>query len=159
MRNPFSLAVLAIGLAAGLATGLAVGLAVAMPVAAQTPAPQITIYKDPQCGCCQAYADHLAENGFGVTVKPTHDLVAMSRDAGIPDDLQGCHLGYIDGYVVSGHVPVNTVRRLLAERPRIKGVTLPGMPMGSPGMNGEKTEPFTIYEIGPGAMPTVYAVE
>ena len=74
------------------------------------------------------------------------------------DDFQGCHLTYIDGYVVSGHVPVATVNQLLSERPRIKGVTLPGMPMGSPGMNGQKTAPFTIYEIGDGA-PKVYAVE
>ena len=70
----------------------------------------------------------------------------------------------VDDYVVSGHVPVNTVKRLLSERPPIKGVTLPGMPMGSPGMNGEKTEPFTIYEIGTGTAtgtgaPKVFAVE
>src|SRR3546814_2652481 len=71
----------------------------------------------------------------------------MSRAAGIPDDYQGCHLSQIDGYVVSGHVPVETVNRLLSERPDIAGITLPGMPMGSPGMSGVKTEPFTIYEI------------
>jgi hypothetical protein len=137
---------------------IAVILAFATPLAAQNSTPNITIYKNPQCGCCQAYADNLAKNGFAVTVKPTHDLVAMSRKAGIPDDFQGCHRGYVDGYVVSGHVPVNTVKRLLSERPRIKGVTLPGMPMGSPGMNGQKTMPFTIYEVGSGA-PKVFAIE
>lgn len=116
------------------------------------------LYKNPQCGCCEGYADYLRENGFTVTVKPTHELVAMSRAAGIPDDFEGCHLSYIDGYVVSGHVPIGTVHRLLKERPDIKGITLPGMPMGSPGMSGAKTEAFTIYEINDGK-PKVYAVE
>lgn len=117
-----------------------------------------TLYKNPQCGCCENYADYLRQNGYTVTVKPTHDLVAMSQEAGIADDFQGCHLAFIDGYVVSGHVPVTTVNRLLSERPAIKGVTLPGMPMGSPGMNGQKAAPFQIYEIGDGT-PKVYAVE
>lgn len=93
-----------------------------------------------------------------MTVKPTHELVPMSREAGIPDDFQGCHLAFIENYVVSGHVPVDTVNRLLTERPDIKGVTLPGMPMGSPGMNGVKRQPFTVYEVGEG-QPKVYAVE
>jgi hypothetical protein len=125
---------------------------------AADPAKAATLYKNPQCGCCEGYADYLRQNGYAVTVKPTHDLVTMGREAGMADDFQGCHLTYIDGYVVSGHVPVTTVNRLLRERPRIKGVTLPGMPMGSPGMNGQKAAPFTIYEIGDGA-PKVYAVE
>jgi len=117
-----------------------------------------TLYKNPQCGCCEEYADYLRQNGFTVTVKPTHELVPMSRQAGIPDNFQGCHLAFIDDYVVSGHVPVTAVNRLLRERPDIKGISLPGMPMGSPGMSGAKTEPFTIYEISDGA-PKVYAVE
>jgi hypothetical protein len=121
-------------------------------------AEEVTLYKNPQCGCCEAYADYLRDNGFTVTVKPTHGLVAMSREAGIPDDFQGCHLAFIDDYVVSGHVPVGTVNRLLSERPDFKGVTLPGMPMGSPGMTGTKTDPFTIYTVGD-ERPEIYAVE
>ena len=124
----------------------------------ESKAADVTLFKNPQCGCCENYADYLRDNGFSVTVKPTHDLTAKSREAGIPDDFQGCHLSFIDGYVVSGHVPVNTVNRLLKERPGIKGVTMPGMPMGSPGMNGDKSAPFTIYEVG-SATPKVYAVE
>lgn len=120
--------------------------------------PAATLYKNPQCGCCEGYAEYLRANGYTVDVKPTHELTPMSRAAGIPDDFQGCHLTYIDDYVVSGHVPVATVNRLLAERPAIKGITLPGMPMGSPGMNGVKQEPFTIYSVGPDR-PTVYATE
>lgn len=117
-----------------------------------------TLYKNPQCGCCEGYAEYLRANGYTVDVKPTHELTPMSRAAGVPDDFQGCHLTYIDDYVVSGHVPVETVNRLLAERPAIKGITLPGMPMGSPGMNGVKQGPFTIYTIG-SDRPTVYATE
>lgn len=121
-------------------------------------AADVTLYKNPQCGCCEGYAEYLRENGFTVTVEPTHELVAMSRVAGIPEEFQGCHLSFIEDYVVSGHVPVNTVNRLLSERPDIKGITLPGMPMGSPGMVGEKTEPFTIYKISDGPAK-IYGVE
>ncbi|WP_420402377.1 DUF411 domain-containing protein [Nisaea sp.] len=127
-------------------------------VEAADPVKTATLYKNPQCGCCEGYADYLRQNGYAVTVKPTHDLATMSREAGIAEEFQGCHLSFINGYVVSGHVPVAAVNRLLAERPAIKGVTLPGMPMGSPGMNGQKIAPFIIYEIGDGT-PKVYAVE
>ena len=119
---------------------------------------EVTLHKNPGCQCCDGYADYLRQNGFTVTVKPTHELSQMSRAAGIPDAFQGCHLSQIDGYVVSGHVPVEAVNRLLTERPVIAGITLPGMPMGSPGMSGTKAEPFTIYEIG-GEEPEIYAVE
>jgi hypothetical protein len=117
-----------------------------------------TLYKNPQCGCCETYADYLRENGFEVTVKPTHDLPLMKRQFGVPSELEGCHTTLVDGYVVEGHVPVNTFVRLLTERPDIKGISLPGMPAGSPGMFGEKAAPFTIYEIGDGPAK-VYAVE
>ncbi|MCW5701640.1 MAG: DUF411 domain-containing protein, partial [Bradyrhizobium sp.] len=95
------------------------GIATAHAGDPPTALPKATLYKNPQCGCCESYADYLRENGFTVTVKPTHELVAMSREAGIPDDFQGCHLTFIDDYVVSGHVPVATVNRLLSERPDI----------------------------------------
>jgi len=119
----------------------------------------MTIWKNPGCMCCDGYAEYLEKNGFKVTVKATHDLSAKSRAAGIPEDFQGCHLGMIDGYVVSGHVPVATVNKLLTERPSIKGVTLPGMPAGSPGMSGQKDSPWEIYAIDGSQAPKVYAVE
>ena len=117
-----------------------------------------TLYKDPQCGCWEAYADHLRESGFEVTVTPTHQLPQIKRQHGVPSALEGCHTTLVDGYVVEGHVPVATLLRLLAEKPDIRGISLPGMPAGSPGMSGEKTAPFTIYEIGEG-QPRLYAVE
>ena len=138
------------------AAGLLV--AAATPAAAQSAPATVALYKNPECGCCESYADYLREHGFTVTVTPTHDLAQMSRQAGIPDDFPGCHLSFIDGYAVSGHVPMSIVKRLLDERPAIKGITLPGMPLGSPGMGGSKTEPFTVYQVGEGA-PEIYAVE
>ena len=132
-------------------------VSMALPASAEE-LPSATLYKNPQCGCCEEYAKYLRKNGFTVTVKPTHDLALISRQAGVPASLEGCHTMMIGGYVVEGHVPVTTLKRLLTERPNIKGISLPGMPMGSPGMTGQKTEPFTIYQIKNGA-PDVYAVE
>ena len=119
-----------------------------------------TLYKNPQCSCCEGYADYLRSNGFDVTVKPTNDLAMISHNAGVPEKLEGCHTMFVDGYVVDGHVPVDIVHRLLIEHPAIAGITLPGMPPGSPGMVGEKTEPFVVYAVRKGGgTPTVYAKE
>jgi len=118
-----------------------------------------TLYKDPNCGCCEGYAAYLRQNGFTVDVKPTNDLAEISQKAGVPEKFQGCHTMFMSDYVVDGHVPVEVIRKLLSERPQIAGITLPGMPVGSPGMYGEKKAPFTIYAVTKdGAAPTVYAV-
>ena len=118
------------------------------------------LYKNPSCMCCEGYADYLRTNGFDVEVKPTHDLAQISLKAGVPAELEGCHTMFIKGYVVDGHVPVDVIRKLLSEKPAIAGITLPGMPSGSPGMYGTKTEKFTIYAVTKdGKEPTVYATE
>lgn len=119
---------------------------------------QATLYKNPQCGCCEEYAKHLREHGFAVSVVERLDLPLVKTQHGVPEALAGCHTTLIDGYVVEGHVPLAILDRLLAERPAIRGISLPGMPTGSPGMPGPKSEPFTIYAITDGP-PTVYAVE
>ena len=121
-------------------------------------ASEVKLYKNPQCGCCEEYAGYLKRNGFDVEVTSTPDLQEIKKQAGVPDELAACHTMLIDGYVVEGHVPLATLNRLLSERPGIQGISLPGMPLGSPGMTGTKTEPFTIYEITEGE-PKVYAVE
>jgi hypothetical protein len=119
-----------------------------------------TLYKNPQCTCCEGYAAYLRENGFVVDVKPTNDLAEISQKAGVPEKLQGCHTMLIDHYVVDGHVPAKVIRKLLSERPAIAGITLPGMPTGSPGMSGEKTQAFLIYAVTKdGKAPTVYATQ
>ena len=136
---------------------LLAGLPGVAPAMAEQPR-EAVLYKEPQCGCCEGYADYLRAHGFEVTVKPTHDLPLLHLQHGVPEPLVGCHTTLVDGYVVEGHVPIGAVLRMLDERPAIKGISLPGMPAGSPGMSGDKTAPFTIYEIGDG--PTkVYAVE
>jgi len=118
------------------------------------------LYKNPQCSCCEGYAAYLRQNGFEVEVKPSNDLAEISSKAGVPADLEGCHTMFVEGYVVDGHVPADVIQKLLKEKPAIAGITLPGMPMGAPGMVGTKTEPFTIYALSKdGSAPTVYAVE
>jgi hypothetical protein len=117
-----------------------------------------TLYKNPQCTCCEGYAQYLEKNGFQVEVKPTNDLAEISRGAGVPEDLEGCHTMFVGGYVVDGHVPVEIIRKLLTEKPAIAGITLPGMPSGSPGMTGAKTEAWTIYAVTKGGKaPQVFA--
>jgi hypothetical protein len=132
----------------------------ALPLPAMAEPIRATLYKNPQCSCCEGYAAYLRRNGFAVDVKPTNDLAEISSKAGVPEQFQGCHTMFVGGYVVDGHVPVNTIRKLLSERPAIAGITLPGMPSGSPGMTGHKDGPFTIYAVTKDGMrPKVYATE
>jgi hypothetical protein len=116
--------------------------------AAQAAPVEVTLYKSPDCGCCDGYADYLRRHGFAVTTVPTAELAEIGRKAGVPVELQGCHTSKVGGYVVEGHVPVEAIKKLLADRPAIKGIALPGMPLGSPGMSGAKSEPFTVHAIG-----------
>jgi hypothetical protein len=117
---------------------------------------EVTLYKNPQCGCCEGYADYLHHNGFTVKAVSTNDLTVMGQKYGIPDDMQPCHISLIGGYVVGGHIPMEVINRLLTEKPKIVGITLPGMPVGTPGMPGHKPGPLDIYEIG-SSPPKVYA--
>lgn len=122
----------------------------------------LTLYKDPACGCCTGHADYLRAEGFAVTIIETTDLDGLKRQHGVPEALAGCHTILADGYVIEGHVPAASIRRLLAERPDVIGISLAGMPPGSPGMGGEKAGPFTIHaiEAGPETKePRVFAVE
>jgi len=133
---------------------------VALPLPAIAAPVHATLYKNPQCTCCEGYAAYLRQNGFEVDVRPTNDLTEISSKAGVPEKFQGCHTMLVNGYVVDGHVPINVVRKLLSERPAIAGITLPGMPAGSPGMAGYKPGPFTIYAVTKdGAPPKLYASE
>lgn len=91
-------------------------------------------------------------------MRESDKLAAISSNAGIPAHLQGCHTAFIGGYVIDGHVPVEAIRKLLAERPNVKGLTLPGMPPGSPGMSGEKEGPLTVYSINRAGKAVTYMV-
>ncbi len=122
------------------------------------PSIKATLYKNPQCGCCENYARYLDQHGFQVDVKPTNDLAEISRNAGVPEEFEGCHTTFVGEYVVDGHVPVEIVHKLLAEKPAIAGITLPGMPSGSPGMTGAKTQTWTIYSVTrDGKQPRIFA--
>ncbi|MFM9848056.1 MAG: DUF411 domain-containing protein [Hyphomicrobiaceae bacterium] len=137
---------------------LVLAAAFAMSVAVRAEPPTAIMYVNPQCSCCQGHANYLRANGFKIAVKETHDMSLIRRQHGVPEKLEGCHIMIIDGYVVEGHVPAASIQKLLAERPKIKGISLPGMPDGSPGMTGRKNEPFKIYEISEGE-PKVFAIE
>jgi hypothetical protein len=119
---------------------------------------QMTLYKNAECGCCDAYTDYLRENGFAVTVVETPHLPMMYSHYKVPSSYQSCHLATVDRYLAVGHIPVDVIKQMLAERPAITGITLPGMPAGSPGMGGSKTEPFKIYALGDGP-PKLYATD
>ena len=134
---------------------LATFLAFATPALAAEP---VTIWRDPGCGCCDAYAEYLRAEGFEVTVIDDHDFVDRSVVAGVPEQGVGCHLAMIDGYVVSGLVPAEIIERLLEERPDITGITLPGMPANAPGMAPAKTGTLRTYSFGPNGV-AVYADE
>lgn len=119
-----------------------------------------TLYKNPQCSCCDKYADYLRTNDFAVTVIEHPNMTLIKQKYGVGEDLGGCHTTLVGGYVVEGHVPVAAMKRLLRERPAIKGISLPGMPEGSPGMTGTKVGPFEILSItGKSGPAPVFATE
>jgi hypothetical protein len=138
-----------------------VAAAAVAPLAAAQSSRSATLYKNPQCGCCAEHAKYLRRHAYEVSEVATHDLDRIKAEHGVPEPLYGCHTILVGGYVVEGHVPAGVLDRLLRERPAIRGVSLPGMPDGSPGMTGRKRGPFTIYEIArqPAGEPRVYATE
>lgn len=121
--------------------------------------PIVTVYKTPTCGCCTAWEDHLRENGFQVQSQKLNDLRQVKSQQGVPQALGSCHTAVIDGYTVEGHVPADVIRRLIAERPAIDGVAVPGMPMGSPGMEGPYKETYEVFSFKDGEPVDVYEVK
>jgi len=108
-------------------------------------AAEITVYKDANCGCCSRWISHLRDAGFMVTAHDAIDLGRIKAALGVPEDLHSCHTATVDGYVVEGHVPAADIKRLLSERPEGRGVAVPGMPIGSPGMEqGAMREPYDV---------------
>lgn len=119
--------------AAGGVAALALGGS-ARALAAAAPGPVMTIYKTPQCGCCQKWVLHVAAAGFRPAINDVEDIDAIKRRFGVPAALHSCHTALVGGYVVEGHVPAADVQRLLKQRPKVKGIAVGGMPAGSPGM-------------------------
>ncbi len=131
-------------------------LATQLPAIAE-PATPVKLYKNPSCYCCDLYARHLEENGFKVDLINTTDMVSIKDKHGVPEKLEGCHTALIDGYVFEGLIPAQFVRQFLKEHRPVKGLALPGMPVGAPGMPGAKSKPLNVYLLSPNPSPTVYA--
>lgn len=107
--------------------------------------PRVTVYKSATCGCCTRWIEHLEQNGFTVQAHNVDDLPAIKQQHGVSAELASCHTAVVDGYVIEGHVPASDIERLLAERPALKGLAVPGMPVGSPGMEqGPYKDRYTV---------------
>jgi hypothetical protein len=113
------------------------------------PLPHVIVHRDPSCGCCGAWAEHLRRAGFPMKIVETGNLNAIKQRLGVPGDLISCHTAEVAGYIVEGHVPAGAIRRLLAEKPRAVGLAVPGMPTGSPGMEGGTPEIYEVMLFGP----------
>ena len=131
-----------------------------LPGTAVWAAPEIEVWKSPSCDCCTGWVEHLQDNGFAVKVKDTSPamLDQIKRQAGISDKLASCHTGKIDGYVIEGHVPAADIKRLVSEKPDAAGLTVPGMPIGSPGMEvDDKRQPYDVLLLRKNGATEVFA--
>jgi hypothetical protein len=111
-------------------------------------APAVKVWKDPSCGCCSGWIEHLRRGGFSVASVDTFELATIKAEAGIPADLASCHTARLEGYCLEGHVPAAAIWRLLQERPEAIGLAVPGMPVGSPGMEGGSPEVYAVILFG-----------
>jgi hypothetical protein len=117
----------------------------------------VTIYKSPTCGCCVKWAEYLEANGFEVETIDVPDVKPLKAEKGVPARLASCHTALVGGYVVEGHVPAADIHRLLKERPPVDGIAVPGMPIGSPGMEGPNPESYDVVTFDDGATIDVFA--
>jgi len=107
--------------------------------------PKVTVYKSPTCGCCSDWVTHLRDSGFSVDVKEEVNMRPIKRRAKVPDPLSACHTATVGDYIVEGHVPAEQIKRLVREKPSLHGISVPGMPVGSPGMErGDYVEPYDV---------------
>lgn len=110
----------------------------------------VTMYKHPSCGCCMAWAEHMRAAGFAVVAKNVEDIVGVKNAAGVPMEMASCHTAQVGGYFIEGHVPADDVKRLLKEKPAARGLAVPGMPVGSPGMEHPSghVDPYRVVLVG-----------
>lgn len=126
----------------------------ALPASAQ----QIEVHLSPTCGCCKAWVKHLEQAGFTPRIVESQDMTVTKRALGVSSKVESCHTGIVDGYFIEGHVPASDVRRLLKDRPTVLGLAVPGMPVGSPGMEvpGVAAEQFETLVVGPNGQTHVF---
>ena len=139
-----------------LAAVLAVGPAIAATESNKSPL--IKVYKSPTCGCCSKWIDHVQTAGFQVEATDVVDVAVYKQQYGVPRELSACHTGIVAGYVVEGHVPADDIIRLLREQPDVVGIAVPGMPMGSPGMESPRPERYETLAFDKEGGITVFAV-
>src|SRR4051812_11152683 len=118
----------------------------------------IVVYKDPNCGCCKGWIEHLRKHGFDVAVRDTSDVSGAKRTGRVPERLASCHTAFVNGYVVEGHVPAADIQRMLEEKPKIAGIAVPGMPAGSPGMDmGGRADRYDVVAFTRDGRTSVFA--
>lgn len=115
----------------------------------QAPRTEIAVYKTPTCGCCSKWEDHLRNAGFDVSSRIVDDVNQVKNEKGVPFSLRSCHTAIVENYVVEGHVPADSIQKLLREAPQdVRGIAVPGMPIGSPGMEGPNPEKYEVLSFG-----------
>lgn len=119
--------------------------------------PIITVYKDPSCGCCKNWIAYLIKHGYRVDAKDAPNMPEIKHSLGVPDGLTACHTAVVNGYLIEGHVPAEDIDRLLAQKPTIAGIAVPGMPMGSPGMDGPRSERYQVLSFDKAGKTKVFA--
>ena len=119
--------------------------------------PPMTIWKSPWCGCCTAWAQHMKDAGFRVEITEVEDLAPVKSKAGVPHQLQSCHTATVAGYTIEGHVPATDVKRLLAAKPAVAGLAVPGMPSGSPGMENGHHDAYNVMSFTRDGKSTVFS--
>jgi len=117
----------------------------------------IVVYRNPSCGCCGNWVNHLRHSGFKVAVHDIEDMGPLKNKAGVPDGMESCHTAFVAGYVVEGHVPAENIKEILAERPGVKGLVVPGMPSSAPGMDSPEHKAYTVYSFDAEGTSKVYA--
>lgn len=126
--------------------------------AASSSLPTVTVYKSPSCNCCNKWVSHMREQGFQVKIESRFNVSPVKKQVGLPSSLAACHTATVGNYVVEGHVPAEDVKALLREKPDVRGLSVPGMPVGSPGMErGDRVEPYEVLTFTPAGDTTVFA--
>jgi hypothetical protein len=124
---------------------------------AQSAAPAVSMFKLTDCGCCDLWAGHLRKNGFAVSVRAVPNLTAVRVQYGIPNIFGTCHTALVEGYAIEGHVPAADIQRLLRSKLKVAGLAVPGMPAGSPGMEGPRSEPYDVLTFDRSGATRIYA--
>jgi len=136
---------------------LIAALLLAPLAAGAEPLPEVVMHKDPNCGCCGQWAEHLQANGFRVKTVPERDMESVKRRFAVPQRLTSCHTAKVGNYVIEGHVPASAIKRLLREKPALVGLSVPGMPAGSPGMEVPgKKDPYDVVSFDKSGRSAVF---